>query len=78
MKAIIASIYRVKGQGEYWSKTGAELNVLTERELQAAARDSLKKRHEAHLGIQHGALTTQVADSSYLSDLGRHLGHTNI
>lgn len=96
--------YRVKGQGKYWSKTGAEgmirilsciknqnleywlsseftgseLTALTEKELQATARDSLKKRHEAHLGIQHGALTTQVAGSSYLSDLGRRLGHINI
>lgn len=96
--------YRVKGQGKYWSKKGAEgmlrilscmknqdleywlssefrgssLDILTEKELQAAARDSLKKRHETHLGIQHGAITTQAAGSRYLSDLGRRLNHINI
>ena len=96
--------YRVKGQGKYWSKKGAEgmlrilscmknqdleywlssefrgssLDILTEKELQAAARDSLKKRHEAHLGIQHGAIATQAAGGRYLSDLGRSLNHINI
>ncbi|KFL93193.1 hypothetical protein HMPREF0509_00091 [Lactobacillus crispatus SJ-3C-US] len=51
---------------------------MTEQELKAAARDSLKKRHEVHLGIQHGALTAQVAGNSYLSKLSRNLSHINI
>lgn len=49
---------------EYWLSSefrGSSLDILTEKELQAAVRDSLKKRHEAHLGIRHGAITTQVA-----------------
>ncbi|WP_173002074.1 UPF0236 family transposase-like protein, partial [Lactobacillus helveticus] len=92
--------YRVKGQGKYWSKAGAEgmLRILTciknhdleqwlnsdfetgkliSLELQAAARDSLKRRHETHIGIQHGALTTEVADGSYLSKFNRKLNHIN-
>lgn len=69
--------YRVKGQGKYWSKAGAEgmfriltcikshdleqwlnsdfetgkLVSLDRKKLQAAARDSLKRRHETHIGI---------------------------
>ncbi|MGP3303663.1 ISLre2 family transposase, partial [Lactobacillus crispatus] len=54
------------------------ITVLTEQELKAAARDSLKKRHEVHLGIQHGALTAQVVGNSYLSKLSRNLSHINI
>ena len=92
--------YRVKGQGKYWSKAGAEgmLRILTciknhdleqwlnsdfetgkliSLELQAAARDSLKRRHETHIGIQHGALTTEVAGGSYLSKFNRKLNHIN-
>ena len=95
--------YRVKGQGKYWSKAGAEgmLRILTciknhdleqwlnsdfetgklisldRKKLQAAARDSLKRRHETHIGIQHGALTTEVAGGSYLSKFNRMLNHIN-
>lgn len=56
---------------------GSEINAITEQELKAAARDSLKKRHESHLGIQRGALTTQTAGSSYLSKFNRMLNHIN-
>ncbi|WP_232805122.1 ISLre2-like element ISLcr2 family transposase [Lactobacillus crispatus] len=66
---------------EFWLSSefeDSEITVLTEQELKAAARDSLKKRHEVHLGIQHGALTAQVAGNSYLSKLSRNLSHINI
>ncbi|PKZ84566.1 ISLre2 family transposase, partial [Lactobacillus crispatus] len=62
---------------EFWLSSefeDSEITVLTEQELKAAARDSLKKRHE----IQHGALTAQVAGNSYLSKLSRNLSHINI
>ncbi|AYE60727.1 hypothetical protein BC335_1399 [Lactobacillus helveticus] len=65
---------------EYWLSSefaGSEINAITEQELKAAARDSLKKRHESHLGIQRGALTTQTAGSSYLSKFNRMLNHIN-
>ncbi|RXF53714.1 ISLre2 family transposase, partial [Lactobacillus crispatus] len=66
---------------EFWLSSefeDSEITVLTEQELKAAARDSLKKRHEVHLGIQHGALTAQVVGNSYLSKLSRNLSHINI
>ena len=66
---------------EFWLSSefeDSEITVLTEQELKAAARDSLKKRHEVHLGIQHGALTAQVAGNSYLSKLSRNLSRINI
>ena len=65
---------------EYWLSSefaGSEINAITEQELKAAARDSLKKRHESHLGIQRGALTKQTAGSSYLSKFNRMLNHIN-
>lgn len=42
-----------------------------------AARDSLKRRHETHIGIKHGGLTAEVAGGSYLSKLNRMLNHIN-
>ena len=95
--------YRVKGQGKYWSKAGAEgmlrilaciknhdleqwlnsdfetgrLISLDRKKLQAAARDSLKRRHETHIGIKHGELTAEAAGGSYLSKFNRMLNHIN-
>lgn len=66
---------------DYWLSSefsSSEINALTEKELQAAARDSLKKRHETHLGIQHGALTVEVAGNGYLNNFARALSHINI
>lgn len=57
-------------------ETGDLIN-LDRRKLQAAARDSLKRRHETHIGIQHGALTTEVVGGSYLSKFNRMLNHIN-
>jgi hypothetical protein len=48
---------------EYWLSSefaGSEINAITEQELKAAARDSLKKRHESHLGIQRGISSTNL------------------
>ena len=47
------------------------------KKLQAAARDSLKRRHETHIGIKHGGLTAEVAGGSYLSKFNRMLNHIN-
>lgn len=55
-------------------ETGKLIN-LDRKRLQAAARDSLKHRHEIHTGIQHGALTTAVAGGNYLSKLNQMLNH---
>ena len=49
---------------EQWLNSDFEtgkLISLERKKLQAAARDSLKRRHETHIGIQHGALTSEVA-----------------
>ncbi|OXC13769.1 hypothetical protein AYP89_06460 [Lactobacillus crispatus] len=54
-----------------------ETGKLISKKLQAAARDNLKRRHETHIGIQHGALTTEVAGGSYLSKFNRMLNHIN-
>ncbi|ASY54883.1 hypothetical protein N506_1p22 (plasmid) [Lactobacillus gasseri DSM 14869] len=35
----------------------------------------MKRRHEIHVGIQHGALTAEVAGGSYLAKLDRMLNH---
>ena len=65
---------------EQWLNSNFEtgkLISLDRKKLQAAARDSLKRRHETHIGIQHGALTTEVAGGSYLSKFNRMLNHIN-
>ena len=67
---------------EQWLNSDFEtgkLISLERKKLQAAARDSLKRRHETHIGIQHGALTTEVAGGSYcyLSKFNRMLNHIN-
>ena len=66
---------------EYWLSSefaGSEINAITEQELKAAARDSLKKRHETHLGIRHGAIESLTAGHSYLNGFGRKLSQINI
>ncbi|RVU71858.1 ISLre2 family transposase, partial [Lactobacillus xujianguonis] len=50
---------------------------LDRKKLQAAARDSLRTRHEIHTGIQHGVLTAAVVGGSYLSKFNRMLNHIN-
>ena len=65
---------------EQWLNSDFEtgkLISLDRKKLQAVARDSLKRRHETHIGIQHGALTTEVAGGSYLSKFNRMLNHIN-
>ena len=65
---------------EQWLNSDFEagkLISLDHKKLLAAARDSLKRRHEIHVGIQHGALTTEVAGGSYLSKFNRKLNHIN-
>ena len=38
----------------------------------------LRKTHEAHLGIHHGAIESLTAGHSYLDDFGRKLSQINI
>lgn len=65
---------------EQWLNSDFEtgkLISLDRKKLQVAARDSLKRRHETHIGIQHGALATEVSGGSYLSKFNRMLNHIN-
>ncbi|RVU69921.1 ISLre2 family transposase, partial [Lactobacillus xujianguonis] len=68
------------GDLEEWLNSDFEtskLISLDRKKLQAAARDSLRIRHEIHTGIQHGALTAAVVGGSYLSKFNRMLNHIN-
>ena len=63
---------------EQWLNSDFEagkLISLDHKKLLATARDSLKRRHETHIGIQHGALTAEVVGGSYLAKLDRMLNH---
>lgn len=63
---------------EQWLNSDFEagkLISLDHKKLLAAARDSLKRRHETHVGVQHGALTAEVVGGSYLAKLDRMLNH---
>ncbi|NHL94427.1 UPF0236 family transposase-like protein [Lactobacillus helveticus] len=62
---------------EYWLSSefaGGQLDI----ELKGAVRASLRKTHEAHLGIHHGAIESLTAGHSYLDDFGRKLSQINI
>ncbi|MED7629062.1 ISLre2 family transposase, partial [Lactobacillus helveticus] len=46
--------------------------------LKGAVRASLRKTHEAHLGIHHGAIESLTEGHSYLNDFSRKLSQINI
>ena len=55
---------------EQWLNSDFEagkLISLDHKKLLAATRDSLKRRHEIHVGIQHGALTAEVVGGKLFS-----------
>ena len=61
---------------EYWLSgefAGGQLDIGDQEELKGAVRASLRKTHEAHLGIHHGAIESLTAGHSYLDDFGRKL-----
>ncbi|NHL92778.1 ISLre2 family transposase [Lactobacillus helveticus] len=66
---------------EYWLSSefaGGQLDIGDQEELKGAVRASLRKTHEAHLGIHHGAIESLTAGHSYLDDFGRKLSQINI
>ena len=66
---------------EYWLSSefaGGQLDIGDQGELKGAVRASLRKTHEAHLGIHHGAIESLTAGHSYLNDFGRKLSQINI
>ncbi|GFP08867.1 hypothetical protein LHEJCM20397_14650 [Lactobacillus helveticus] len=66
---------------EYWLSSefaGGQLNIDDQKDLKGAVRASLRKTHEAHLGIHHGAIKSLTAGHSYLDDFGRKLSQINI
>ena len=66
---------------EYWLSSefaGGQLDIGDQGELKGAVRASLRKTHEAHLGIHHGAIESLTAGHSYLDDFGRKLSQINI
>ncbi|AEG41104.1 UPF0236 family transposase-like protein [Lactobacillus kefiranofaciens] len=66
---------------EYWLSSefaGGQLDIGDQEELKGAVRASLRKTHEAHLGIHHGAIESLTAGHSYLDDFGRKINQINI
>lgn len=69
------------GDLEEWLSSefsGSQVKAIDQEKLRYAVRNSLKKAHEAHIGVQHGAIEAEVAGHSYLDKFSRALGHTNI
>ncbi|MBU6034698.1 ISLre2 family transposase, partial [Lactobacillus helveticus] len=61
---------------EYWLSSefaGGQLDIGDQEELKGAVRASLRKTHEAHLGIHHGAIESLTAGHSYLNDFSRKI-----
>ena len=55
---------------EYWLSSefaGGQLDIGDQEELKGAVRASLRKTHEAHLGIHHGDIESLTAGHSYLN-----------
>ncbi|PAK97416.1 ISLre2 family transposase, partial [Lactobacillus kefiranofaciens] len=66
---------------EYWLSSefaGGQLNIDDQKDLKGAVRASLRKTHEAHRGIHHGAIESLTAGHSYLDDFGRKINQINI
>ncbi|ALI52347.1 ISLre2 family transposase [Lactobacillus helveticus] len=66
---------------EYWLSSefaGGQLDIGDQEELKGAVRASLRKTHEAHLGIHHGAIESLTAGHSYLNDFSRKINQINI
>ncbi|MCP9317374.1 UPF0236 family protein [Lactobacillus helveticus] len=66
---------------EYWLSSefaGGQLNIDDQKDLKGAVRASLRKTHEAHLGIHQGAIESLTAGHSYLNDFSRKINQINI
>ncbi|WP_406842486.1 ISLre2 family transposase [Lactobacillus helveticus] len=66
---------------EYWLSSefaGGQLDIGDQEELKGAVRASLRKTHEAHLCIHHGAIESLTAGHSYLNDFSRKINQINI
>ncbi|SDA57841.1 Uncharacterised protein family (UPF0236) [Lactobacillus kefiranofaciens] len=66
---------------EYWLSSefaGGQLDIGDQEDLKGVVRASLRKTHEAHLGIHHGAIESLTAGHSYLDDFGRKINQINI
>ncbi len=63
---------------EYWLSSEFAGGQLDQEELKGAVRASLRKTHEAHLGIHHGDIESLTAGHSYLNDFSRKINQINI